>query len=443
MFKSQKSQFTCSYCSRIFRDPIILPCEDSICREHLKERDIVKANKIKCKKCSEEFGVKDNHFESNEDLKKLVESQCFLSEEELSLKKVLEESMQKYFELYEVFVQNKSILETVVYNHFQEMRFEIDEHREQLKEKSAEIDDIALAMIDQTKKYEEMFLKNLNESFQVNFSSFEKSKPLEDELNEMEELFRDPNLQIETIQEMHQKQEKSLNEFQLKLNEMTQINDDLKATNEFQPNLSPLNQNETSNFGLLKLNEFCSYMNSMKSQILSNQQQYFELINLCDLSPNDKWSLLYRGTRDGFHSKDFHSKCDGHSNTLTILRAKGSSHIFGGYTEAKWDCSNEWKSDANAFIFSLTNKDNQPLKMKIDPYEHDEAIYCGFECGPTFGEDIRISNNSNTTMNCFSNLGFTYSHPQYEKGTNEAQTFLSGSMFFQLDEIEVYQKEEE
>ena len=204
MFKSKKPQLTCSYCSRIFRDPILLPCEDSICRQHLKERGVVKENKIKCKKCNGEFQIKNNHFESNEDLKKLVESQCYLSDEELGLKKVLEESMQKYFEFYEEFVQNKSILETVVYNHFQEMRFEIDEHREQLKETSAEIDDIALAMIDQTKKYEEMFLKNLNESFQVNFSSSEKSKPLKDELNEIEELFRDPNLQIETIKEMHQ-----------------------------------------------------------------------------------------------------------------------------------------------------------------------------------------------------------------------------------------------
>jgi hypothetical protein len=439
MLKSQKSRLTCSYCSRIFRDPILLPCEDSICRQHLKEREIVKANRIKCKKCNGEFQIKDKQFESNEDLKKLVESRCYLSEEELSLKKVLEESMQKYFEFYEEFVQNKSILETVVYNHFQEMRFEIDEHREQLKEKSAEIDDIALAMIDQTKKYEEMFLKNLNESFQVNFSSFEKSKPLKDELNEIEELFRDPNLQIETIKEMHQKQEKSLNEFQLKLNEMTQINDDLKATNEFQPNVSPLNQNETSNFGSLKVNEFCSYMNSMKSQILKGEQQYFELLKLCEFSPDDKWSLLYRGTRDGFGSRDFHSKCDGHANTLTIFKAKGSGFIFGGYTEAEWDCSNEWKSDANAFIFSLTNKDNKPLKMNIDPDDNHHAIYCHSDDGPQFGYcDIII-----TTMESWSNLGYSYKHPQYEYKTYEARTFLAGSCEFQLDEIEVYKKEEE
>jgi hypothetical protein len=44
-------------------------------------------------------------------------------------------------------------------------------------------------------------------------------------------------------------------------------------------------------------------------------------------------------------------------------------------------------------------------------------------------------------MECCSDLGGTYKHPQYAQGTNEAQSFLAGSHEFQLDEIEVYQKE--
>jgi dsDNA-specific endonuclease/ATPase MutS2 len=137
---------------------------------------------------------------------------------------------------------------------------------------------------------------------------------LEDELNEIEELFRDPNLRIEKIKDIQQKQGKSLNEFQSKLNEMNQVKDDLKATNAFQPFNQEEEEEETSLFGSLKLNEFCSYMNSFKSHILNNQQHCSELIQLCEFSSNDKWSLLYRGTRDGFGAKDFHSRCDGHMN---------------------------------------------------------------------------------------------------------------------------------
>ena len=101
----------------------------------------------------------------------------------------------------------------------------------------------------------------------------------------------------------------------------------------------------------------------------------------------------------------------------------------------------KWKSDPNSFIFSLTNKDNRPLKIKIDSNRHKYAICCNSSFGPKFGDDIHIANNANSTMDSFSNLGSTYKHPQYAYGTNEAATFLAGSFEFQLDEIEVYQKE--
>jgi hypothetical protein len=174
---------------------------------------------------------------------------------------------------------------------------------------------------------------------------------------------------------------------------------------------------------------------------LKDDRQLVELIKLCEFSPNDKWTLLYRATRDGFGSDDFHSKCDGHYNTLTIFKAKQSSNIFGGFTTVMWDGSSGWKSDPNAFVFSLTNKDNKPLKMNIYPNHHDHAIYCHSELGPTFGYDIFIADNANTTMDSNSDLGSAYEHPQYAEGTDEAQTFLAGSFEFQLDEIELYQKE--
>ena len=62
MLKSPKSQLTCSYCSKIIKDPIQLPCDDSICREHLKERDTLKAKKIKCKKEKRKITLKYNSF---------------------------------------------------------------------------------------------------------------------------------------------------------------------------------------------------------------------------------------------------------------------------------------------------------------------------------------------------------------------------------------------
>jgi hypothetical protein len=313
------------------------------------------------------------------------------------------------------------------------MRFQVDEQREELKKR---IDEIALTMIDEIKKSEAIYFKNLKERF----ASLDQSKSLENELNQIEETFRNPNLLFETIEEMQQKQAESLKDIQIKLNEMNQVKDDLKATLFFIPNISSFNQNETSLFGSIKLNQFTN-INSLQSQILKGDRQSLELIKLCEFSPNDKWSLLYRATRDGFRSTDFHSKCDGHSNTLTILKAEESSYIFGGFTAVDWDGSSEWKSDPNAFIFSLTNRDNKPVKMKVDSNRDHRAIYCHSSRGPTFNDDICIADNANTTMESCSYLGSFYPHPQYAFGTNEARTFLAGSHYFQLDEIEVYQRE--
>jgi hypothetical protein len=262
----------------------------------------------------------------------------------------------------EEYVLNKNLVTLECHKHFQEVLFQIDEHREELKKK---IDDLSLEMIERTKKYEDLYLKSLNEKFK----SIE-TKSVEQDL---EETFRNPNLVFETLNEMLQRHEKTLEDIKLKVNEINQEKINLNASNVFKPNESFV----VESFGLLYLND------PFISQILIGQQQPMELIKLCEFSPNDKWSLLYRGSRDGFGAKDFHAKCDCQSNTLTLVKAKATSYIFGGFTIASWDCSNESKWDANAFIFSLTNKDNRPCKMVTT--KADNSIKCMAEYGPIFG----------------------------------------------------------
>ncbi len=239
MLKSQKSQLTCSYCSKIFKDPILLPCGDSICREHLSERDIVKANRIKCMQWNEEFQVKSNEFKSNDELKNSIDNQSYLSVEELSLKQALEESIRQFLQFCDEFKINQNSIRSY-------SRFKIDEHREELKKR---IDDIALEMIDKIKKYEDSFSNSLKERF----SSVYDSQSLGNKQNEKEEKFRNPNLLIESIKAIQRNQEESLRDVQLKLNQMNQVNDQLKATNQFKPNLYFFNQKQkTSFFGLIK-----------------------------------------------------------------------------------------------------------------------------------------------------------------------------------------------
>ena len=78
--------------------------------------------------------------------------------------------------------------------------------------------------------------------------------------------------------------------------------------------------------------------------------------------------------------------------------------------------------------------------MKYGPNEERCAIHCHSQLSPSFGCDITIYSNANAPMNCYSRLGYSYFHPQYALGTNEASTFLAGSHEFRLEEIEVYEK---
>lgn len=167
--------------------------------------------------------------------------------------------------------------------------------------------------------------------------------------------------------------------------------------------------------------------------------------NLIDIFLNSpkkiKWNLLYRASRDGFGAADFHSKCDIQSTFLVIIKTN-ESFIFGAYTETDWS-SGGFKTDNSAFIFSLENKDGNPLKLNCIQPEY--AVYSNpfSSYGPTFGRghDIYISDNSNSSSASFSNLGDSFKHPNYAFGTTQAKSFLAGSYNFQTADIEVYYKD--
>jgi hypothetical protein len=100
-------------------------------------------------------------------------------------------------------------------------------------------------------------------------------------------------------------------------------------------------------------------------------------------------TLLWRGSRDGFGKDDFYSRCDGHSNTLSlILDAKGD--IFGGFTPVEWDSTRYGKGDPSVkgFIFTLKNPHSvPPRRFALKAEKKNEAIWCHSDCGPHF-QDI-------------------------------------------------------
>ena len=92
-----KSTLTCSFCSKIFKDPIELPCSHNLCKGHLTEKSVAQQNKIKCVECKTDFQVKSNEFKMNNLVKKQLSELVYLSDEEFLLKKKIEDSIQMFF----------------------------------------------------------------------------------------------------------------------------------------------------------------------------------------------------------------------------------------------------------------------------------------------------------------------------------------------------------
>jgi hypothetical protein len=149
-----------------------------------------------------------------------------------------------------------------------------------------------------------------------------------------------------------------------------------------------------------------------------------------------QWTLLYRGTEDGFGSSDFHRKCDSHSNTITIiLTTKG--FIFGGFTPVVWDSSNAYKPDSTqtSFLFSLKNPHTSEAK-KFPMKSSSNAIYCSSLCGPTFGSrcDMSVQDRCNESTDNYTALGGAYVN---DTGIDGKQIF-TGECNFTVKEIEVF-----
>ncbi len=152
------------------------------------------------------------------------------------------------------------------------------------------------------------------------------------------------------------------------------------------------------------------------------------------------FALLWRGTRDGSGPSAFHRHCDGKPNTLTVIK-NSLGYVFGGYSTllrpGRLLLLTELKSNSTAFLFSLTNPANNPLKLKVIQPEY--AVIHHSSWGPLFGlgNDLWFhSFDSSDNRLSFS----SYQSPNGLSGTEGGKYVLGGSTHFYIPlEIEVFQ----
>ena len=138
-------------------------------------------------------------------------------------------------------------------------------------------------------------------------------------------------------------------------------------------------------------------------------------------------NLLYRASRDGDESKQFHSKCDNFRNTLVVVKTKKGLR-FGGFTCQTWNGNGIDKKDKNAFCFSIDKK-------KIyNSIQDKNAIFACPDFGPAFENCIFEIKDK-----CFEFGGLCSDESQNYFDNHESVCEINnGEEQFDVEDIEVF-----
>jgi hypothetical protein len=424
------SKLTCKRCEGRLDEPRLLPCGQNICKYCLAYIQVKNNREFQCLICQEVHEMPKKGLAINQILIEILSFEAI----QVSRGKAFDSLIESLKEIE----NKKNLINNCINNsddYIKEYFIDLKNQIQLATEESIlQINNINEKMIDEIDEYEQ----KLTESNRNHLNSLKDSNKFSQEL----ELFQ---LKIDKFLKQHNLNDKRLmkyNQDALILKEKAE--QEIKNIKEraFKGSFLKFEANKEKIKRSI-LGEFHETGINMSSFILTTENQLKELMTLCEFPIDQKWVLIYRASQDGFEAASFHTKCDSKPNTLIIIKST-NGNVFGGYTEQSWEHIGNYKADRNAFIFSLINLENKPLKIK---WLKNNAIGCFRNHGPIFGGgfsnkcDLRISFQSNTIGSGFSNLGHSFPHPNYVYDSNEAKTFLAGAHEFQVSEIEIYTKQ--
>ena len=210
---SLRSEVICNICTLFLNNPVSLPCHCVVCKHHLSESR-AKDKTIKCISCDRQFDVTAmDEFATSKMAASILDNELHLTDEELSLKK----SIQGLTQLSEQFTLDKSRLEANSFDHFSEIRRQIDIQREKLK---ANIDEIALQMIEITNVKEYAYTLSVKNIF-LGLNEADMQMTSQTLLG----AFRQPDLDIDEVKRMHVEFETKTKQFEAKLAEVASLNE--------------------------------------------------------------------------------------------------------------------------------------------------------------------------------------------------------------------------
>jgi hypothetical protein len=415
----------CTICEGRLENPKILPCGETICSWCVTSLKIVD-KMFKCLVCKKKHEMPKDGLLNNKVLSKMLS----IKPTKVSRGK----DYDKFQDLLRHIGMDINLIkigvnssDDFIKEHCIDLRNEVQLATEETIE---QINDYNSEIIKEIDQYEKERLEINKSRKNVNLNSFDSS--LKNEFLKEIQSFYDDNIKFLNENQIKDSVLARLNEKAISMKKISE--DKLKCLQQINFGGRVLKFdakcNEQISFGTLKMMD-----SRMSSTLLSGRNQVKDLLSLCEFPDDQRWNLIYRASQDGFEAAKFHAKCDNKPNTLIIIKST-NGNVFGGYNEET--CH---RRRLDSFLFSLINKLNEPKKINLSRNNRENRYLNRNETsGITFGNghDLNIADSSNTNTNSFSNLGHSYSHPEYAYGSNEAKSFLAGSFNFQVSEIEVF-----
>jgi len=102
------------------------------------------------------------------------------------------------------------------------------------------------------------------------------------------------------------------------------------------------------------------------------------------------FKLLFRMSRDGTSTFNFHCKCDRKGKTLILVETKDGKRL-GGYTSLQWNMEGEKRYGDNLWLFTF---ENNMSRLPLIKQDRRGAIICDMSNGPSFDEGIIFKDNT-------------------------------------------------
>ena len=209
-----------------------------------------------------------------------------------------------------------------------------------------------------------------------------------------------------------------------KINELYSIVNNL--TNEVK-NLKEKNQKLEERVEEMEKLLLLPYIEYVVKKELQKQKDLNRIKEWISPGKDIKFKLLFKKSRDGNTTKDFHDLCDNKGKTLIIIETI-EGRKFGGVTYDNWNTNNSWRINPKDFVFSLDSNKKYNYSGRGNTTVGDITYGFAFGDSRTFEVDICFRNQS-------LNEGISNSSPSFK--TNKELN--NGNEKFRTKEIEVYQ----